>query len=140
MNWRKQGAQLSDEKISLKEQQFGITFPPLYKQFLSEINGGYPDRNSLSSGEASTILRGFFSIESINENNDFEKKLKSTRQHLPDGFIAIADDYTGNYLAIANKRDEIYFVDHELDPVTHAPQPVATDIFDLLNKLQESDV
>jgi len=59
---------------------------------------------------------------------------------MPKNFMAIADDYLGNYLALTSKSDEIYFIDHELDPARQHPQLVASDIFELLKKLKESGV
>lgn len=113
----------SHEKLTLEQlEQFelehNVKFPESYKNFLLKWNGGYvkPEIFMISDEQGRSVLNVFFGIGDMYDNlADFIEILEG---RLPEGFIPIADDPSGNIICLGTKEpyyDQIYFWDHELE-------------------------
>lgn len=137
---------LSIEQIEQFEIEHNVKFPKSYKNFLLKWNGGYvePDVFTISNEQGESSVNVFFGIGNMYDNlADYIEILDG---RLPDGFIPIAIDGSGNFICLGTKEpyyDQIYFWDHELEPEDPNDMSnmyfLTNNIDEFLDKLYEDD-
>ena len=110
-----------NEYILLPLEKFlDINFPKDYREFLLNVNGGYPNKRDfkfINSVEGSTV-HFFYGINGMGYEVDFLQQYKYNQSRIPDDMIHIAADCGGNQILLSVKgknRGSIYFWDHELE-------------------------
>ena len=102
---------VSDE-ISKIENQYSITIPEQYKNFLLRYNGGYTPKTKFKAKGISSDIKGFYGIGAVSLSVNQEVLSSWVSQKL----FPIACDSFGNYIFISLADDEyghIFFCDHE---------------------------
>ncbi|MCL9635033.1 SMI1/KNR4 family protein [Bacillus zanthoxyli] len=91
---------LSIEDLERFEHSHSITIPREYRDFLLEYNGGYPNPSvyKISEKLGESIVNIFYGIGTMYDN--LEKKFDLFDEIVEAGFMAIADDPSGNQICI----------------------------------------
>ena len=110
------GDHLSMDDIREFEAEQDIELPDLYIKFLIENNGGRPEKKyfTISDEQGDSILSRFYSIGDT--KNSLSKYLDIFEGRIPEDFIPIANDPSGNILCLGIRNEyceNIFFWDHE---------------------------
>lgn len=151
---------INDDDIRNIENLKCCILPADYKEFLLKYNGGSPNfdtfeiKNDFPDGKSSfDDVRFFFGIDNnifSKKNYDIFKKIKQSKDRIPEQLLPIACDSFGNRICIGIKDKyygKIYFWDHENEAGSRNPfdniiKPwwknitlIANSFTDLLNSL-----
>lgn len=150
---------INNNDIKNIEKLKHCVLPTDYKEFLLKHNGGSPNfdtfeiNNDFSDGSSSfDDIRFFFGIDntSSRKNYDIFKKIKQSKNRIPEELLPIATDSLGNIICIGIKEKhygKIYFWDHENEagarnPFDNTIKPwwenitlITNNFTDLLNSL-----
>ena len=105
------GEQLSDNIIDSLNCFWGGSLPFAYKEFLKNVNGGIPNKDTFIFGDDSSNVDLFFGVTPDKHMNIFKF------HNIPKNMIAIGEDAFGNLILLAvtmQDRGKVYFWDHEL--------------------------
>jgi hypothetical protein len=110
------GNRLTLETISAFEVENEVVFTKLYKDFLLDNNGGYPDKRRfrISDSQGDSSITVFFGIGDMYDN--LEDYIDIFEGRIPECFIPIAIDPNGNIICLGTGNElyeNIYFWDHE---------------------------
>lgn len=135
---------LSLEQIEIFENENNIKLTEQYINFLLKWNGGkvVPNLFMISNEQGPSVLNVFYGIGNMYDNlTDY---IEIMDERLPEGFIPIGDDPSGNVICLGTKKpyyDKIYFWDHEQEPENPDDMSnmyfLANDIDEFLNNLYE---
>lgn len=135
---------LSLEQIEIFENENNIKLTEQYINFLLKWNGGkvVPNLFMTSNEQGSSVLNVFYGIGDMYDNlTDF---IEIMYERLPEGFIPIGDDPSGNVICLGTKNrcyDKVYFWDHEQEPENPDDMSnmyfLANDIYEFLDNLYE---
>ncbi|MFS0765701.1 MULTISPECIES: SMI1/KNR4 family protein [Peribacillus] len=110
-------------KISLQdikqfEQEYDVTLPKQYVDFLLEYNGGYPQESSfkISDDEGESLVNKFYGIRDMKSN--LGKVFEVLEGEIPEDFISIANDPGGNEILLGvsgEYQGKVYFWFHDIE-------------------------
>lgn len=144
------GPQLDNASLDVFEQRVGRNIPPVYRAFLLQHNGGYPDPSDfLIKGRDSTpdlmgTIEQFLGIGTDDEYAEIERYLTQYKDRIPSDLFPIAQDPGGNIVLIGTEGEtagQIFFWDHEEEaeegdpPTRRNLYRVAESLADLLDAL-----
>ena len=136
---------LTLDDINKFELQFKLILPQKYKNFLLESNGGNPVPNVFETGEPGiSCVNGLFGIYT-GGYEDVGIRMEVFDGRLPDDFIPIGDDPSGNLICLGISQryyDKIYFWNHEEEPEEPDMSNmnfIADTIYEFLDKLYDED-
>lgn len=116
------GPKLTQSQLDAVEKILGVVFPPQYRTFMLETNGGFPEPNSfdLKDGGDGSCLSYFYSIGLAGEQREQLTSRQEFRAgRLPTKFIAIGPDPGCNEIclncSIGADYGKIYFWDHDFE-------------------------
>lgn len=111
-------------KISLQdikqfEQEYEVTLPKQYVEFLLEYNGGFSKESGfiISDEEGESLVNKFYGIGDMKSN--LGKVFEVLEGEIPEDFISIANDPAGNEILLGVSREyqgKIYFWIHDIEP------------------------
>lgn len=111
-------------KISLQdikqfEQEYEITLPKQYVEFLLEYNGGFSKESGfkISDDEGESLVNKFYGIGDMKSN--LGKVFEVLEGEIPEDFISIANDPAGNEILLGvsgEYQGKIYFWIHDIEP------------------------
>ncbi|MGY0692379.1 SMI1/KNR4 family protein [Virgibacillus sp. FSP13] len=137
---------LTLEEIDLFEVENNVKLTKMYKEFLLQWNGGFPEPSLfwISNEQGVSVLNKFYGIGDFYSN--LEDYIDIYEFRLPYGFIPIADDPGGNAVCLGTidpYYEKIYFWDHEqesedLDYMKNM-HFLADNINEFLDKLYEDE-
>lgn len=144
INFLESGEKLTLQDIETFETNKNVELTELYKKFLLEQNGGYPDKNCfvISDDQGADNTNYFFRIKDEGYNMSWALDMYEGR--MPEEFIPIADDPGGNLICLGIKGtyyENIYFWDHEQESGDGEPNMsnmyyLAPDIFTFIDSLK----
>ncbi|HEU4323598.1 MAG TPA: SMI1/KNR4 family protein [Roseiflexaceae bacterium] len=135
----------NQEELKLFEDEFNISLPEKYKNFIITHNGGRPEKGifQIQSMDDIGILNWFFGVN-VKSNYDLAKHIRDYKEYLPSGIIPVAEDPGGNFICISvepENRGAVYYWDQE-DDVFKGGEPsykylhqIAEDFEDFVNNL-----
>lgn len=110
-------------KISLQdikqfEQEYDISLPKQYVEFLLEYNGGFPQESGfkISDDEGESLVNRFYGIGDMKSN--LGKVYDVLEGEIPEDFISIANDPAGNEILLGvsgEYRGKVYFWIHDME-------------------------
>ena len=116
------GPRLTEKRIARAEKALGVSFPAVYRRFLLEHNGGYPDDPHFrmpGARKGSTRLGAvvdFAGIDTPEETTNIDYLLQTFQDRVPARMFPIARDPGGNLILLSSKGKDagtVYFWDHE---------------------------
>jgi hypothetical protein len=112
---------LTEATLAEFEDRLGKTLPTDYRDFLKKNNGGQPKPGGfwIEEGHESSEVYQFFGLHKGPLGYSIDSYIGKERYGIPEGFIPIASDGTGNTVLLKlenDKQGNIYFLDHELHP------------------------
>ena len=120
---KRPGKRLSEERLAEVEGRFGFRFPPTYRAFLLEHNGGEPEPSAFARkgrAETSDVCKVFLGIDTGRTYDDMVEALENLKDEdeprVPRRMVPIADDPFGNVICISvsgKDAGKIYFWNHE---------------------------
>lgn len=102
----------AEDRITELEEQYGISLPYQYREFLCKYNGGNTPDTGYKAGRSSTDVRGFYGFGDV----EFSLDKIGLDEWLQENIFPIACDAFGNEIVIAlddESYGKIYFCDHE---------------------------
>lgn len=112
----------ANKKLNIKdieefEEKYNIVLPVQYRNFLLKYNGGYPEFFcfKISKEQGENIVNMFYCIG--DEDDSLEQSWEYLEDILPEGFIPIADDPSGNQICLGilgQYIGKIYFFIHDV--------------------------
>ncbi|UTR15000.1 SMI1/KNR4 family protein [Salipaludibacillus sp. LMS25] len=143
---KKLNRKITEKELKQFEKKNKIRLTEKYKDFLLKWNRGSPEPClfDISKDQGTSVLNVFNGIDA--QYDDLEEVIDIYEFRLPEGFIPIADDPSGNAICLGTKvpyYDHIYFWDHEQESETPDDMSnmyfLASDIDAFLNMLYEDD-
>lgn len=111
-------------KISLQdikqfEQEYEVTLPKQYVDFLLEYNGGFPQKSNfkLPDDEGESLVNKFYGIGDMKSN--LGKVFVVLEGEIPEDFISIGNDPGGNEILLGvngEYQGKVYFWIHDIEP------------------------
>ena len=102
-----------EKTVSEFEEKYHLTLPNSYRLFLIRYNGGETPDTEFRINREDSDVRAFYGIGNVTYSFD---KILDLDTLLKKGYLPIANDSFGNYIAIGIGNDEagqIFFLDHE---------------------------
>ena len=102
-----------EKTVSEFEEKYNLTLPDSYRLFLIRYNGGDTPDTEFRINREDSDVRAFYGIGNVTYSFD---KIHDLELLLKKGYLPIANDSFGNYIAIGISTDEtgqIFFLDHE---------------------------
>ncbi|TCJ82427.1 UNVERIFIED_ORG: SMI1/KNR4 family protein SUKH-1 [Bacillus cereus] len=136
-------------KVSLQdikqfEQEYNVTLPKQYVDFLLEYNGGFPQESSfkISDDEGESLVNKFYGIGDMKSN--LGKVFEVLEGEIPEDFISIANDPAGNEILLGVNGDfqgKVYFWIHDIEPEDEMNNMfiLADSFVEFFNNLYESE-
>ncbi|MED0932880.1 SMI1/KNR4 family protein [Bacillus mobilis] len=136
-------------KVSLQdikqfEQEYNVTLPKQYVDFLLEYNGGFPQESSfkISDDEGESLVNKFYGIGDMKSN--LGKVFEVLEGEIPEEFISIANDPAGNEILLGVNGDfqgKVYFWIHDIEPEDEMDNMfiLADSFVEFFNNLYESE-
>ncbi|MED0874627.1 MULTISPECIES: SMI1/KNR4 family protein [Bacillus cereus group] len=136
-------------KVSLQdikqfEQEYNVTLPKQYVDFLLEYNGGFPQESSfkISDDEGESLVNKFYGIGDMKSN--LGKVFEVLEGEIPEDFISIANDPAGNEILLGVNGDfqgKVYFWIHDIEPEDEMDNMfiLADSFVEFFNNLYESE-
>ena len=147
------GPSISDADIAQLERLIRAPLPKSYRQFLAKYNGGKPTPDCFPILNYTAISFGginyFFRLRSKIKSSNIDWNYEIFRNRVPDGYLPIAGDGSGNILFMAlsscrtSNEGVIVFWDHESEhspPTSRNMYSVALSFDDLLSQLHRRDI
>ena len=101
-----------DGRVEEIENEYNISLPNNYRDFLCKYNGGYTPKTKFKVGRISSDIRGFYGVGNVKLSfNTIE-----LGEWIDKGLLPIATDSFGNHLVIGLDNDssgKIFFCNHE---------------------------
>lgn len=111
-------------KVSLQdikqfEQEYEVTLPKQYVDFLLEYNGGFPQESNfkISDDEGESLVNKFYGISDMKSN--LGKVFEVLEGEIPEDFISIGNDPGGNEILLGvsgEYQGKVYFWIHDIEP------------------------
>jgi hypothetical protein len=117
-NLYSENPKISLENIKQFEQEYDITLPKQYTEFLLKYNGGYPKEAhfKISDNEGESLINKFYGIGNMKSNlGDVFEILEG---EIPENFVSIANDPGGNEILLGvngEHYEKIYFWIHDIE-------------------------
>ncbi|QNK48657.1 SMI1/KNR4 family protein [Brevibacterium sp. PAMC23299] len=136
-------------KISLQdikqfEQEYDVTLPKQYVDFLLEYNGGYPQESNfrISDDEGESLVNKFYGIGDMKSN--LAKVFEILEGEIPEDFVSIANDPGGNEILLGVSGEypgKVYFWIHDIEPEDEMGNMfiLADSFAEFLNNLYDSE-
>ncbi|MBL3889825.1 SMI1/KNR4 family protein [Bacillus cereus] len=136
-------------KVSLQdikqfEQEYNVTLPKQYVDFLLEYNGGFPQESSfkISDDEGESLVNKFYGIGDMKSN--LGKVFEVLEGEIPEDFISIANDPAGNEILLGVNGDfqgKVYFWIHDIEPEDEMDNMfiLADSFVEFFNNIYESE-
>lgn len=110
---------ISLQDLKRFEQEYDVTLPKQYVDFLLENNGGYPQESNfkISEGEGESLVNKFYGIGDMKGN--LAKVFDILEGEIPEGFLSVANDPGGNEILLGisgEYRGKVYFWIHDIEP------------------------
>ena len=110
---------LTDETLKKFEEKNSIKLPLEYRNFLLQVNGGYPDPDCFKfhDGSEGSSIDKIFGVCS-NKKLSLQAYIDEYHDRMPKHIIPIGRDPGGNYICISTAKQDfgkVYFWDHELE-------------------------
>ena len=102
-----------EKTVSEFEEKYHLTLPDSYRLFLIRYNGGDTPDTEFRINREDSDVRAFYGIGNVTYSFD---NIHDLELLLKKGYLPIASDSYGNYIAIGIGTDEtgqIFFLDHE---------------------------
>ncbi|SDY22073.1 SMI1/KNR4 family protein [Thermoactinomyces sp. DSM 45892] len=137
-------SKLGTSDIERLEAEIQIQLPKEYKSFLLKFNGGYTvlPLFRISDEQGVSVVNNLFGTGSSHRN--LQKVIDILEDRMPEGFIPIGDDPSGNMICVGTKApyyDHIYFWDHEEEAEDEPDMSnmyfLANNIFEFLDSLYD---
>jgi hypothetical protein len=141
------GRRLVDDDLNVFESQIGFTLPSAYRLFLLKYNGGrpipsgFPIRGFVNNPYG--MIHYFFGIDQDFECYDLPWNWGVMNGRLPDGFLPIAGDHSGDLLCLSLYGDNYGsivfwdFYDEHFPPTRRNVYDVADSFSEFLESLFE---
>lgn len=101
------------------EVKYNLSLPNDYKQFLTNNNGGTPNKIFFRKNDADLVVNMFFSLSDKEYNiEQYYTDMVIIGKELPEKILPIGEDGFGNIICISCKDEDfgkMYFWDHEED-------------------------
>ncbi|MGE7184012.1 SMI1/KNR4 family protein [Peribacillus sp. NPDC006672] len=115
---RSKNPKISLQDIKQFEQEYDITLPKQYVDFLLEYNGGYPQESNfrISDDEGENLVNKFYGIGDM--KNNLAKVFEVLEGEIPEDFISIANDPGGNEVLLGvsgEYQGKVYFWVHDIE-------------------------
>ncbi|KGX89727.1 hypothetical protein N781_16000 [Pontibacillus halophilus JSM 076056 = DSM 19796] len=111
-------------KVSLQdikqfEQEYEVTLPKQYVDFLLEYNGGFPQQSNfkISDDEGESLVNKFYGIGDMKGN--LGEVFEILEGEIPEEFISIGHDPGGNEILLGvsgEDQGKVYFWIHDVEP------------------------
>ncbi|OBW59799.1 SMI1 / KNR4 family protein [Solibacillus silvestris] len=136
-------------KISLQdikqfEQEYEVTLPKQYVDFLLEYNGGFPQKSNfkLPDDEGESLVNKFYGIGDMKSN--LGKVFVVLEGEIPEDFISIGNDPGGNEILLGvngEYQGKVYFWIHDIEPEDEMDNMfiLAGNFTEFFNNLYESE-
>lgn len=136
-------------KVSLQdikqfEQDYDITLPNQYVDFLLEYNGGFPQESNfkISNDGGESLVNKFYGIGDMKSN--LGKVFEVLEGEIPEDFISIANDPAGNEILLGingEYQGKLYFWIHDIEPEEDMDNMfiLADSFVEFFNNLYESE-
>lgn len=136
-------------KISLQdikqfEQEYEVTLPKKYVDFLLEYNGGFPQKSNfkLPDYEGESLVNKFYGIGDMKSN--LGKVFVVLEGEIPEDFISIGNDPGGNEILLGvngEYQGKVYFWIHDIEPEDEMDNMfiLAGNFTEFFNNLYESE-
>lgn len=136
-------------KISLQdikqfEQEYEVTLPKQYVDFLLEYNGGFPQKSNfkLPDDDGESLVKKFYGIGDMKSN--LGKVFMVLEGEIPEDFISIGNDPGGNEILLGvngEYQGKVYFWIHDIEPEDEMDNMfiLAGNFTEFFNNLYESE-
>lgn len=138
-----------NQKISLQdiiqfEQEYEVTLPKQYVDFLLEYNGGFPQESNfkLPDDEGESLVNEFYGIGDMKSN--LGKVFEVLEGEIREDFISIGNDPGGNEILLGvsgEYQGKVYFWIHDIEPEDEMDNMfiLAGNFTEFFNNLYESE-
>jgi SMI1/KNR4 family protein SUKH-1 len=128
------GPRVTEDDVLRFEREFGYELPTDYRAFLLEVNGGHAPRShcvfTLRRGarQDESILRGLFSLNARDDQNDLATAQLYRDPKPPEGFLEIGYDGFGCPVVlplVGQHRGEVWYFD--IEDASEEDRPIDRD-------------
>lgn len=131
------------QDIKQFEQEYDVTLPKQYIDFLLEYNGGYPQESSfkISNDEGESLVNKFYGIWDMKSN--LGEVFEILEGEILEDFVSIANDPGGNEILLGvsgENKGKVYFWIHDIESEYEIDNMyiLADNFADFFNNLYDS--
>ena len=104
---------VNSSEITRYEEQFAVRFPPSYKSFVKQYNGGRPSLKCFKTeNDAERVIKSFLSFN-LQDRETIWKITEWNAAELQNQYVPFAIDPAGNLICFKRGDNSVAFIDLE---------------------------